>query len=252
MASLLLFLYTWFFLPLLIFSAFILSLFNKKINTAFNKRKKILNELYNFQPNFTKTILIHCASMGEFEHIKPLINKLNSFKQFSIILTFFSPSGYDNVKEYPGIEKIIFLPFDRKKTWDKVYNILNPIMLIISKHDIWPYQVIRAKKNGVPVFLVNGSLSNKSTRISIFPRTFLRNIYNRITKIYAISEEDLQNFNKYFPEVNVVYLGDTKFDQVLERKRAAQNKHILPDDWLKLFNLFIKGLICSNSPIEAQ
>lgn len=184
--------------------------------------------------------LLHASSMGEFEHIKPLITKLKSEYDIETVVTFFSPSGFENVKAYPGVRFFLYLPFDFQFIWRKVFTLIKPELLIISKHDVWPNQVWTAGKKSLPTYLINASLSANSSRTNPLVRFFQKYIYRSLTGIYTISEEDAQRFATYFPRCNIKVKGDTKFDQVLLRKELAQTKKILPQDWLenKLILLF--------------
>ena len=114
--------------------------------------------------------------MGEFEHVKPLIAKLSESKSNAIIVTFFSPSGYEHVKKFSGVDLILYLPFDFPGIWKKFYQLLNPAFLIISKHDAWPNQIWIANECNIPVFLVNASLNEKSSRIKTLAPRFSRTL----------------------------------------------------------------------------
>ena len=106
-----------------------------------------------------KRVLFHSASLGEFEHIRPVIQALKENHQTVNIVTFFSPSGYDNVGQSKGLDFHFYLPFDFPGNWQKIYEIVKPSMIIIAKHDVWPGQVWTAHKYNLPIFLINASLS---------------------------------------------------------------------------------------------
>ena len=112
MKSLIQIIYSYFLIPFLIIGTGIISIFKSKYRNAFLGRFYILSELRSYlkqQQSDKRNILIHCASMGEFEHIKPLIARLSENPSNAIVLTFFSPSGYEHVKEYTGIDLILYL-----------------------------------------------------------------------------------------------------------------------------------------------
>ncbi len=213
----------------------IMALFKGNVRKALRGRYKyrsyILDGL-NRDRNRGNLALLHASSMGEFEHIKPLITKLKSEYDIETVVTFFSPSGFENVKEYPGVRFFLYLPFDFQFIWEKVFNLFKPEVLILSKHDVWPNQVWTAEKNGVPTYLINASLSAKSSRTNPLVRFFQKHIYRSLTGIYTVSEEDAKRFATYFPLCNIEVKGDTKFDQVLMRRELAKTKNILPQDWL--------------------
>jgi len=246
MKTILKILYSYVVLPLILFIAVFVSIFNKKYRKAFWGRFSVLSRLKNYiieQPTGKRNILIHCASMGEFEHIKPLIARLSDDPSNSIILTFFSPSGYEHVKKYAGIDLILYLPFDFPGTWRKIYQILKPVFLIISKHDTWPNQIWMANKFNIPVFLVNASLNEKSSRIKGLARVLFNEVYKSFDKIYAVSEADKKTFETHFENISVQAIGDTKFDQVVLRKKQSEKTVHIPDEWVSQKLVLIFGSV---------
>ena len=238
--------YSYLLLPLLIFATGLISIFKSKYRKAFTERFFVFSNLRSYlspEKSNKKNILIHCASMGEFEHIKPLIARLSENPSNAIILTFFSPSGYEHVKEYTGIDLILYLPFDFPGTWQKIYQLLRPVFLIISKHDAWPNQIWMANKNKIPVFLVNASLNEKSSRIKGISGLLFNEVYKSFDQIYAVSESDKTNFETYFKDVSVQTFGDTKFDQVVLRKKQSENTVHIPDDWVSKNIVMIFGSV---------
>ncbi len=222
--------------PLIIFLFHIAALFKTNIRKAlagrYQFKKEILKGINGKRKN-RNLVLLHASSMGEFEHVKPLITKLNTEYNVKTVVTFFSPSGFENVKEFPGVLFFLYLPFDFQFIWNRVYKLLRPKMLIISKHDVWPNQVWNAEKHAIPSYLINASLSAGSSRINPFVRFFQEYIYRSLTRIYTISEEDSRRFKNKFPHSAIEVTGDTKFDQVLLRREQAKEKEILPQNWLK-------------------
>lgn len=239
-------LYSYIFLPILVLTAGLISMFKVKYRKAFLERFYIISKLTSYlklQKNFKRYILVHCASMGEFEHIKPLITKLSENPSNAIILTFFSPSGYEHIKEYAGIDLILYLPFDFPCTWRKIYTLLNPVFVIISKHDTWPNQIWMANENNIPIFLVNASLNQKSSRIKGLARLLFNEVYTCFNKIYVVSESNRKIFKTYFKNVNVKTIGDTKFDQVMLRKKHSANTIYIPNNWTSDSLILIFGSI---------
>jgi 3-deoxy-D-manno-octulosonic-acid transferase len=230
-------------LPLLFLGALTASLFSVKIRKTFFKRIAQLKHLKHYQNHSQKIIYIHCASFGEFEHIKPLIHRIHSLNTFSLVVSFYSPSGYENFTAYPGVSQFIYLPIDFNWVWKRFYTLLKPSLVLISKHDLWHGQVHMAQRLNIPVYLINGSLGKTSSRLNPFSRYFFRQIYLKTTQIFSISEADKGRFKRYFPGVNVENVGDTKFDQVIERKKLAQKTSLLPSQWLQNKTIMILGSV---------
>lgn len=223
------FVYRFLIMPLLLLLAHLAGIFNQKINKAVSGRYQAIRILRNLE-NTKPIVLIHASSLGEFEHVRPLIYRLG--KRFRIIVTFFSPSGFNHAKKSWPDEVQVYLPFDVFFLWKKLFAQLKPRLLIISKHDVWPSQVLAAKKNGVPVFLVNGSLAEKSSRLNPFYRFFLKEAYQALDTVFTISEKDAERFKKYFNPPVVKVMGDTKFDQALIRKERAMGTDLIESSWV--------------------
>ena len=238
--------YSFLILPLLAALFHAAGLFNKKVRKALLKRYHILAEIKRWYLEDSKkknVVLLHSSSMGEFEHIKPLIQRLKKNYNPKIIVTFFSPSGYENVKSYPGVNLFLYSPIDFVFVWKKIYKLLKPSLVIISKHDVWPNQIWTAEKMSIPVYLVNASLSKKSSRGRPAVRFFLRYVYRSLTNIYAVSKEDETRFKEFFPKCSVSFAGDTKFDQVLIRKEMSADKKLLPKSWFKNSFVLLLGSV---------
>jgi 3-deoxy-D-manno-octulosonic-acid transferase len=241
--------------PLILSVVGIISIIDRKYRRALLQRFKTLHLIKEFLdtteiPESNNRIIIHCASMGEFEHIKPLIQQLHKAGNNTVIITFFSPSGYEHVKSFPGVAFIVYQPLDFAGTWRKFYQLIKPSLLIISKHDAWPNQVWVAQEQQIPTFLVNASLSANSSRAGLVARKFFRLIYESFTGIYAISQRDAQRFESLLKIKNVIPVGDTKFDQVINRKNQSQNVQIIDERWLQNDLILLLGSVWAEDLIH--
>lgn len=242
--------YSFLLLPIFIILAHLVSIFSSKIRKPLFARYKVLNNIDKAKINTTKgTVVIHSSSMGEFEHIKPLIKSIKETFSLNIVVTFFSPSGYENVKKFQGVDLFLYLPFDFIFQWSQVYRKLNAKMLIISKHDVWPNQIKAAKKYGVNSILVNASIGSKSSRTSLISRILLSNAYRNLDRMFVISAEDSSRFVKAFKCKNIDIAGDTKFDQVLIRQKEAMKKDLVDHSWLSKKLILVYGSLW---PQDAQ
>jgi len=228
--------YNFFVLPLLFLFAHVAALFDRKWRAAITARYKTVKrykEWIEKIPAERPVVYFHAASMGEFEHIKPLLQNLASEGRdnIEIVVSFFSPSAYDHVQSHKGVGLFIYLPFDFTFTWKKLFNARRPDAIMISKHDVWPNMTHTARRFNIKTFLVNASLSEKSSRSGVPSRWFLAPAYRNLEKIYAISKQDATRFENLFKCKNVIINGDTKFDQVFERKKRAEQKKRLDQSW---------------------
>ena len=187
--------------------------------------------------------MLHASSMGEFEHVKSLISEMHTKYQSEFVVTFFSPSGYENVNTFPGVRFFMYLPFDFKLIWNSLYKTLKPRMVLISKHDVWPNQVWAARKKKIPTYLINASLPAQSSRTNPLTRFFQKYVYRSLTTIFTIGAEDALRFKTNFPRCRIREIGDTKFDQVLHRKKDSTEKKILAKRWIKNKTILLFGSI---------
>lgn len=239
--------------PGIIIAAHILAIFSKKIRKGLISRyttvKKLRQWLKNNNPS-AQRVLFHSASLGEFEHIRPVLQALQEKFNTTNFVTFFSPSGYENAGQTKGLDFHFYMPFDRPANWKKIYKAINPTMIIIAKHDVWPGQVWTAREEGIPIFLINASLSKKSSRTRNGVKTFLKYVYRDFESICAISEDDAKRFAVHYPRCRVENVGDTKYDQVVLRKKAAQLQKLLPEKWLEKHWIFMAGSIWPEDEVQ--
>jgi len=188
-----------------------------------------LGAIFNQNP----LMVVHCASMGEFEHIKPFLVQFKKARpDFRIIVLFFSPSGYKNIQSFPCVDLFLYAPFDWFLPVFRFMIRLKPTLWVIAKHDVWPNQVWFANWLKIPLFLINASLHSKY---------FHRILYSRFTKILTISENDQSNFLKLVPSEKILLVGDTKFDQVIYRRNESKKLTYLPERVTSNRWIFIAG-----------
>lgn len=164
----------------------------------------------------SRIIWVHCASLGEFEQGRPVIERLRAQgSELKILLTFFSPSGYEIRKNYQGADWVFYLPMDGPKNAARFLKIINPSLVIFVKYEFWYYYLKRIKQNKVPLLLISalfrknsiffkwyGSLQRKM--LSFFDHLFVQN---------ETSKSLLDNIG--FTDKSSV-CGDTRFDRVIE------------------------------------
>ena len=233
--------------PLIYISAHTGALFSKKVRIVLKKKYSVVRELRKWleenHEDAPKYIIFHAASLGEYEHIRPVLFKLNRQFDSRNIVTFFSPSGLQNVRTGNGVHYTTYMPFDTFSQWGKIYRLVKPVMVVIAKHDVWPAQIWSARDHNIPVFLINASLSSRSTRAKFPFGRILSIVYRDFNEIMTISEEDKERFQKYFSGLNLKVCGDTKYDQVLLRMEQARQDPPLNMQWRKGKIIFAAGSI---------
>jgi len=230
----------------MILIAHIAGIFNSKIRRAVLARYKILSRIHHWYSQEEKTndiVVIHASSMGEFEHIKPLIVRLIDRYDIRIVITFFSPSAFESVKSFEGVSFFTYIPFDTMKNWQKLFAIIKPKALLISKHDVWANQIRCAQQLNIPSFLANGTLTKNSGRTMYPARLLLKPVYKALTEIFTISQGDAARFESLFKCSRISVSGDTKFDQVVIRKEQILNADTIPKNWTENIVTIVFGSI---------
>ncbi len=200
----------------------IASLWNNKAKLFVDGRKTTWNKLQAFKPDSNDVYWFHCASLGEFEQARPLIEKLKGLKACKVVITFFSPSGYEIRKNYDVADLIIYLPKDSPKNAKRFLNKINPTNIFFIKYEFWPNYLLEAHKRGIPAYLVSGVFRKKQIFFKWYGG-YMRNVLKSFDKIF------LQNIKSQvlLDQINIksIVTGDTRFDRVMDN---AQNVKSFP------------------------
>ena len=237
--------YNYLVLPLLNLVFRFISLFNKKVKRGLKARKKLFENLIINLADLDrskKMIWFHSASMGEFEQAKPIIQKLKETKDVNIIITFFSPSGYENSIKYPYADVISYLPLDTKGRAAMFLNLVKPDLAVFMRYDIWPNIIYQMNKKNIPCFLVDATMREKTARKLPYIKSFHKFIYNQLTRILTISESDLSSFLDFnIEESKMMAVGDTRFDRVYQKSLDAKSKKLFKDGLFDGKKVFVMG-----------
>ncbi|WP_281980033.1 3-deoxy-D-manno-octulosonic acid transferase [Tenacibaculum mesophilum] len=192
----------------------LIALFNKKIKLFYEGRKETFSRLNSISKT-DKVIWFHAASLGEFEQGRPIIEELKQlYTGYKIVVTFFSPSGYEIRKNYPLADVICYLPLDTKSNVRKFIKKVHPDMAIMIKYEFWPNLLSELKKHNVPTILISGIFRKKQSFFKWYGG-FMREkltVFNHFFVQNKASKDLLNsiNFN------NVTIAGDTRFDRVYD------------------------------------
>lgn len=237
--------YNIFFVTLLYLSLMFISLFKKKIRTGISGRKRIFEDLILSRLTLDlskKVIWFHSSSLGEFEQAKPIIEKLKKETDVKIVVSFFSPSGYENSKKYPYADIITYLPFDSRWRAKRFIEIISPNMAVFMRYDIWPNHIWALKKKRIPCLLVDATMKKNSPRKLPVIRSFHKYLYEDFSKILTVSEEDAKGFRSFkCRNVQIKVVGDTRFDRVHSRSLASKKSRIINTNVLEGKKVLVAG-----------
>ena len=193
----------------------IIAIFNKKISLFVSGRKAVFLELASkFSPN-DDVVWFHCASLGEFEQGRPIIESFKfQYPNHKILVTFFSPSGYEIRKDYAFADLVTYLPLDTKKNAKKFIEIVNPQVAVFVKYEFWPNILKELKFKNIETILVSGIFRKEQAFFKWYGGWMRKSLttFHHFFVQNKISKELLNSatFN------NVTINGDTRFDRVFE------------------------------------
>lgn len=199
------------------------SLFNPKAKLWYNGRKNVnFEELKSLQG----CILIQCSSLGEFEQGKPLINALKiKYPNQKIVLSFFSPSGFEAKKNIKEVDKVIYLPIDTPRKTHKFVNCLKPKMAFFIKYDFWPNLFIALRKSNCKIYLISTIFRPKQAFFKWYGIWYKKTL--NLVDFFFVQNETSKNLLASIDLTNVMVTGDTRFDQVLSVKKEHFNDSII-------------------------
>lgn len=191
----------------------ILALFNNKLKLGVVGRNKTFNKLRAAIKSDDKTFWFHCASLGEYEQGLPVFEALRrQYPEYIIVLTFFSPSGYEVRKNTSIADVVAYLPLDTKRNAKRFINLIHPEYVIFVKYEIWPNYLNELKKLNTKAILIS-ALFRKNQSFFKWYGNFMRNSLCAFQHIFTQDQNSLELLES-INYTNVSVAGDTRFDRV--------------------------------------
>lgn len=199
----------------------IASLFNEKVRKMWHGEReafKILKQ--KVDPN-AKYIWFHAASLGEFEQGRPLMERIRKdYTQYKILLTFYSPSGYEVRKNYEGADIICYMPVDTRLNAIRFLRLVRPVMAFFIKYEFWSNFLHILKHRNIPTYSVSSIFREDQVFFKWYGRSYA-GVLKCFTRFFVQNEESKRLLEGIgITAVDVV--GDTRFDRVLQIKEAAK------------------------------
>ena len=199
----------------------IASLFNEKVRKMWRGEReafKILKQ--KVDPN-AKYIWFHAASLGEFEQGRPLMERIRKeYPQYKILLTFYSPSGYEVRKNYEGADIICYMPVDTRLNAIRFLRLVRPVMAFFIKYEFWSNFLHILKHRNIPTYSVSSIFREDQVFFKWYGRNYA-GVLKCFTRFFVQNEESKRLLEGIgIKDVDVV--GDTRFDRVLQIKEAAK------------------------------
>jgi 3-deoxy-D-manno-octulosonic-acid transferase len=237
--KLLLYIYT-FALKLYEFLLHLAGSFNQKAQLMLAGRKGVFEQLHkDLVANTSPVVWFHCASLGEFEQGRPVIEAFGqAYPNYKIVLTFFSPSGYEVRKKYAGAHYIYYLPFDSAKNAYKIFDIVKPKLVVFVKYEFWYYYLNEARKRKIASYCISAIFREKQLFFSPFGG-FFRKILQNFEHLF-VQDRASEQLLKNIAINNVTISGDTRFDRVASLPEYAQ-KYDITEAFCKNQKIWVIG-----------
>ena len=218
----------------------IASCFNKKVKKMWAGERQALKVLREKVDPNARYIWFHAASLGEFEQGRPLMEYLRkTHPEYKILLTFFSPSGYEVRKNYEGADIICYLPLDTIRNARRFLRAIKPVMAFFIKYEFWYNYLHILQHRGIPTY----SVSSIFRPDQIFFQWYGKG-YGRVLKCFThffVQNIESKNLLAKLDIHNVEVVGDTRFDRVLQIKEASKQLPIVEKFTENTSKVFIAG-----------
>ncbi|KQM74646.1 3-deoxy-D-manno-octulosonic acid transferase [Pedobacter sp. Leaf216] len=203
----------------------IFSLFNPKAKLFINGRKNVYTQIVQKINPAEKHVWFHFASLGEFEQGRPVLEKLKTlYPNKKIVVTFFSPSGYEIRKNY-ALADVFYLPIDTAANAKRFITSINPEMAIFTKYEFWHYYFKELKQRDIPLYVISG-IFRESQAFFKWYGGFYRNILKSVTYFFVQNDES-KTLLKSIGLNHVTINGDTRFDRVYENAQSPKQLSII-------------------------
>ncbi|MBY0426072.1 MAG: 3-deoxy-D-manno-octulosonic acid transferase [Cytophagales bacterium] len=203
----------------------ILSNFRPKYRLWINGQKGLVQKIaQDFKGNTDQWIWFHCASLGEFEQGRPLIEKVKAETTYKVVLTFFSPSGYEIRKNYTGADRIYYLPMDTNANASFFVKTVQPKLVFFVKYEYWYHYLEQLSNAQIPIYLISCFFRPNQSFFQWYGSFFVQFI-NKFNYFF-VQDERTKELLSGIGFRNIEVTGDTRFDRVVQ---IAQNPKSIPE-----------------------
>ncbi len=207
------------------------AVFNTKARKFVTGRQDLLQTIKAAHIGVHNPIWIHCSSLGEFEQARSVIDELHK-KGEKILLTFFSPSGYEVRRDYPAVDWVFYLPMDTAQNATKFIAYTKPKKAIFVKYDLWYFHLAQLQTKGIPSYLISAHYQSNQVYFKPLRGRLHRQMLGMFEHIY-LQDQNSKNLLLNIGIDRTSVVGDTRVDSVLLRAKNAVD--------LPLIESFLKG-----------
>lgn len=194
----------------------VFALRNAKANRMVKGQKQTMERLRQALQPGKKYVWVHAASLGEFEQGRPFIERLRREKpEYGVVLTFFSPSGYEVRRNYAGADVVCYLPFDTPRRAKKFIETVNPAMAVFVKYEFWGNYLKELKRRNIPTYIISAIFRPTQPFFKWWGGMF-RQMLACYRTIFVQDSRSAQLLSSIGVRNNVIVAGDTRFDRVTD------------------------------------
>jgi 3-deoxy-D-manno-octulosonic-acid transferase len=226
----------------------IAALFNKKAGLWIEGRKDIFDRLNTAMKGQSNIVWMHCASLGEFEQGRPVLEKIRQqYPAYKLLVTFFSPSGYEIVKNYKGADWVFYLPMDGASNAKRFLETVNPSLVVFVKYEYWYYYLNTVQQKNIPLLMISAIFRQNSAFFRWYGGLY-RKMLNSFSHLFIQTDDSLRLLSTLLPAERFTLAGDTRFDRVIDIAEKAE-----PIPLIEQFTAHSKTIIAGSSwpPDEA-
>ena len=204
----------------------LVALFNEKARLWCEGRRGMLEKMQRVIAEGDKIVWVHVASLGDFEQGRPLVDYIKShYPDYKILLTFFSPSGYEVRKNYPNADYVFYIPADTKRNVARFLDVVNPEVVVFVKYEFWLNMLAELRRRNIRTFIASAIFRRNS--IFFHP---LGSIWREALKTFETLFVQDDRSKALLAEIgvdNVVVAGDTRFDRVIDIAEKAERVDVV-------------------------
>jgi len=230
-------------------------LFNKKIYIYLKNKDSTINNAVDVLSKINRTnkkvLIFHAASAGEFEQLKPILKQINR-KRYFILQTFSSPTIFNAACNNPLFDICCYHPPDIIWQSYSFFKKINPDAYIVTRHDVWPSHLLITNKLDIKSYYINANIHKKSIWNKKLFIPMSKIIFNNLDLCLVPSERIQNNFMKIISKHKIHITGDSRFDQILNRKNQNKDTAYLPNYYENSFNIIFGSYDEYDTPLMLE
>ena len=197
------------------------ALWNPKAKKWVKGRQDVWQQLQEFERKQNQPLFwFHCASLGEFEQGRPLMERIKNNRQGQLVITFFSPSGYEIRKNYELADLIVYLPIENQRNVNRFFDLVRPTQVFFVKYEFWATYVMKAKSLAIPIYSISAVFRKKQLFFKPWGG-YMRKVLKQFDAIFVQNSESKKLLDSI--QIPSILVGDTRYDRVMSNAEKVRS-----------------------------